>query len=78
MRWENKNIRKTRHEQITEKSSRKYVFRYDSGLEHEVMAHLLDMIFDEGVDFDWSDATLISFGLIEDLVKERELFQNYR
>lgn len=51
----------------------KYVFRYDRGLEHEVMSQLLDMIFDEGVDFGWSDATLISFGLIEDLVKEREL-----
>lgn len=56
----------------------KYVFRYDSGLEHEVMSQLLDMIFDEGVDFDWSDATLISFGLIEDLVKERGLPRNDR
>ena len=54
------------------------MFRYDSGFEHEVMSQLLDMIFDEGVDFDWSDAALISFGLIEGLVNEREFFQNNR
>jgi len=54
------------------------MFRYDRGLEHEVMSQLLDMIFDDGIDFNWSDAALISFGLIEDLVKERELSQNDR
>ena len=47
------------------------MFRYDIGFEHEVMSHLLDMIFDERVDFGWSDAALVSFGMIEGLIKER-------
>ncbi len=52
--------------------SKKYVFRYDSGLEREVVSQLLDMIFDDRVDFGWSDAALISFDVIEGLVRERE------
>lgn len=72
------NIKNQRHELITERNSRRYVFRYDCGLEHEVMSQLLEMIFDDRIDFDWSDAALISFGLIDNLIKEKELSQNDR
>ena len=58
-------------EHTLESRSSKFVFRYGSGLEHEVMLSLLDMIFDENIDFDWNDAAIITFGIIDDLVKER-------
>ena len=58
-------------EHVLENKSGKFVFKYDSGFEQEVMSSLLDMIFDENVDFDWSDAVTITFGIIDDLIKER-------
>ncbi|MBW8017650.1 MAG: hypothetical protein FVQ82_15845 [Planctomycetes bacterium] len=62
-------------EHVLENRFSKFVFKYDSGLEQEVMSSLLDMIFDENVNFDWSDAIIISFGIIDDLIKERAAFR---
>lgn len=64
-------------EHALESRSNKFVFKYDSGLEQEVMSSLLDMIFDENVDFDWSDAAIITFGIIDDLMKERAASKHY-
>jgi len=58
-------------EHILENKSSKFIFKYDSGLEQEVMSSLLDMIFDDNVNFDWSDALIITFDIIDDLIKER-------
>jgi hypothetical protein len=58
-------------EHVLERRSSKFVFRYSSGLEQEIMSSLLDMIFDEKVNFDWSDAVIITCGIIDDLIKER-------
>jgi hypothetical protein len=43
-------------EHVLKSKSGKFIFKYDSGLEQEVMSSLLDMIFDENLNFDWSDA----------------------
>jgi hypothetical protein len=58
-------------EHVLKNRSSKFVFKYDSGFESEVISSLLDMVFDEKVDFDWSDAVIITFGIIDDLLKER-------
>ena len=47
-----------------------FVFHYDKGNEYETMSAILDMIFDESLDFDWPEATIVAFDMIDKLVRE--------
>ena len=57
---------------LISKGRDKFVFLYDKGNEHELMSAVLDMIFNESLDFDWPDATFVAFDMIDKLVEERE------
>jgi hypothetical protein len=61
-----------KYEYVVGTGEEEYVFSCSVGNEHELMSQLLEMVFDEKLDFDWSDAIEITIGIVDDLVKERE------
>ena len=65
-------MKNRKSEYVIESGPERFVFRCNRGSERELMPHILDMIFDEGSDFEWSDALVVAFGIIDDLIEERD------
>ena len=53
---------------VLNKGSEKYVFRYDTGAEGELLDCLVDLANDTRVDFTWFDAAVLSFKLTQSLI----------
>jgi len=54
------------------KASGKYIFRYESGCEEELLDTLIDQAQDKRTDFDWFDAAVLSFKLTQSLITEAD------
>jgi hypothetical protein len=62
---------------VLNKGSEKFIFRYDSGCEDELLDALIAQARDGRVDFDWFDAAVLSFKLTQSLIGAAdELLQN--
>lgn len=57
---------------VLNKGSERYIFRYEDGHEGELLDSLIDQASDEGTDFDWFDAAVVSFKLTECLIGEAD------
>lgn len=54
------------------KEKEKFLFRYESGCEEELLDSFVDMANDRGNNFDWFDAAVLSFQLSKQLVEEAD------
>ena len=57
---------------VLNKGSEKYIFRYDSGNEGELLESFVVHANDSRVDFDWFDAAVLSFKLTQSLIGEAD------
>ena len=60
-----------RHYFYLRKGNDKFIFSYDRGNEHETMNAILDLIFNESLDFGWAEAMFVAFEMIDRLVDKR-------
>ncbi len=62
-----------RQRQLTlNKGHEKYIFRYEVGREDELLDALIDQAKEQGTDFDWFDAAVLSFKLTQSLIGEAD------
>ncbi|MFC1634177.1 hypothetical protein ACFL5Z_04995 [Planctomycetota bacterium] len=59
-----------RRQLVLNKGSEKYIFRYDDGLEDNLLDALIDQAKDKRTDFDWFDAAVLSFKLTQSLMSQ--------
>ena len=63
---------------VLNKGSQKYIFRYDTGREDELVDTLVEQAKNTRTDFDWFDAAVLSFKLTQSLISEADkiLYKN--
>lgn len=57
---------------VLNKGSEKYIFRYETGCESELLDSLVEQADDDRTDFDWFDAAVLSFKLTQSLIGEAD------
>ena len=57
---------------VLNKGSEKYIFRYDTGCEGELLDSLVEQAEDQRTMFDWFDAAVLSFKLTQSLIGEAD------
>lgn len=61
-----------RQQLVLNKGTEKYIFRYESGREDELLDALIDQAKDKRTDFDWFDAAVLSFKLTQSLIGQAD------
>ena len=61
---------------ILNKGHEKFIFRYDSGSEDQLLDALMDQASNKKIDFDWFDAAVLSFKLTRSLIVQAEHLLN--
>ena len=57
---------------VLNKGSEKFIFRYESGRESELLDVMVDQATNSKTDFDWFDAAVLSFKLTRSLIGEAD------
>ena len=57
---------------ILNKGTQKFIYRYDSGNEDELLNVLIQQAKDSKIDFDWFDAAFLSFRLTQELLGQAD------
>ena len=57
---------------VLSKGKEKFVFRYQSGCEDELLDVLIEQAKDRRTDFDWFDAAVLSFKLAQSLIGQAD------
>ena len=57
---------------VLNKGTEKFIFRYDSGCEDELLDALIEQAKDKRTDFDWFDAAVLSFKLAQSLINQAD------
>ncbi len=57
---------------VLNKGSEKYIFRYETGCEGELLDSLVEQADNDRTDFDWFDAAVLSFKLTQSLIGEAD------
>ncbi len=57
---------------ILNKGSQKFIYRYDSGDEDQLLNVLIEQARDDRIDFDWFDAAVLSFKLTQALLGQAD------
>lgn len=57
---------------VLKKGSEKYIFRYQAGCEDKLLESLIAEASDSRTSFDWFDAAVLSFKLIQSLISEAD------
>ena len=65
-------MKKTKRQLILNKGTEKFIFRYDSGCEDELLDALIKQAKDSRTDFDWFDAAVLSFKLTQLLIGQAD------
>jgi hypothetical protein len=62
---------------VLNKDKEKFIFRYKSGCEDELLDALIEQARDKRTSFDWFDAAVLSFKLTQSLIGQAdELLRN--
>ena len=59
-----------RRQLVLNKGSEKYIFRYDDGMEDNLLDAMIEQAKDNRTDFDWFDAAVLSFKLTQSLISQ--------
>ncbi len=65
-------VKKTKRQLVLNKGREKFVFRYDSGCEDELLDALIEQAKDNKTNFDWFDAAVLSFKLTQSLIGQAD------
>lgn len=65
-------MQKMKRQLVLNKGAEKFIFRYDSGYENELLDALIEQAKDNRNSFDWFDAAVISFKLTQLLVSQAD------
>jgi len=57
---------------VLNKGTHKFIFRYHSGSEDELLDALIKQAKDNRTDFDWFDAAVLSFKLTQALINQAD------
>jgi len=57
---------------ILNKGAERFIFRYDSGGEDDLLDALIDQVRDSRTNFDWFDAAVLSFKLTQSLMGQAD------
>jgi hypothetical protein len=57
---------------VLNKGRQKFIFRYQTGRENELLDALIDQARDKQTDFDWFDAAVLSFKLAQSLIGQAD------
>ena len=57
---------------ILNKGAERFIFRYDSGSEDDLLDALIDQVRDSKTNFDWFDAAVLSFKLTQSLMGQAD------
>lgn len=61
-----------RKQLILNKGQEKYIYRYESGCEGQLLDAIVDQANDSATNFDWFDAAVLSFKLTQTLMYEAD------
>ena len=67
-------MRRKKRQLVLNKGSEKFIFRYDSGHEDELLDVLIEQAKDKRTNFDWFDAAVLSFKLTQSLIGQADEF----
>lgn len=59
-------------ELILNKDGEKFIFRYETGKEDELLDVLVEQAKDDSTNFDWFDASVLSFKLTRSLIRQAD------
>jgi hypothetical protein len=65
-------VKKTKRQLVLNKGPEKFIFRYESGSEDELLDALIEQAKDSRTDFDWFDAAVLSFKLTQSLIGQAD------
>jgi hypothetical protein len=65
-------MKRGRRQLVLNKGIQKFIFRYDSGCEDQLLEAIIEQAKDKRTDFDWFDAAVLSFKLTESLINEAD------
>jgi hypothetical protein len=65
-------VNKTIRQLVLNKGSEKYIFRYESGCEDQLLDALIEQARNGRTAFDWFDAAVLSFRLTQSLMSEAD------
>ncbi len=65
-------MKKTMRQLVLNKGTEKFIFRYDSGCEDQLLNALIEQAKDNRTDFDWFDAAVVSFKLTQSLIAQAD------
>lgn len=57
---------------VLNKGIQKFIFRYDTGCEDQLLEALIEQARDKRTDFDWFDAAVLSFKLTQSLMNQAD------
>jgi len=58
---------------VLNKGGEKYIFRYESGGEDDLLDVLIEQATDRRTEFDWFDAAVLSFRLTQSLIGQADM-----
>ena len=65
-------MKRIKRQLILNKGAEKYIFRYENGMEDELLDALIEQAKDKRTDFDWFDAAVLSFKLTQSLIVQAD------
>lgn len=65
-------MERTKRQLVLNKGTEKFIFRYDSGCEDELLDALIEQVKDHRTDFDWFDAAVLSFKITQSLIGQAD------
>ncbi|MCK4914341.1 MAG: hypothetical protein KAI59_00980 [Planctomycetes bacterium] len=65
-------MKKSKKQLVLNKGQEKFIFRYDSGCEDELLDTMIEQAKDSRTNFDWFDAAVLSFKLTQSLVSQAD------
>jgi len=65
-------MKRIKRQLILNKGAEKYIFRYENGMEDELLDALIEQAKDKRTDFDWFDAAVLSFKLTQSLILQAD------
>lgn len=65
-------MKQTKRQLVLNKGTEKFIFRYDSGCEDDLLDALIEQAKDHKTDFDWFDAAVLSFKLTQSLIGQAD------
>ena len=65
-------MKKTKRQLVLNKGTEKFIFRYDEGREDKLLDALMEQARDKRTNFDWFDAAVLSFKLMQSLIGQAD------